>query len=129
MVCSCQSHRDPDGSKRLMIFVQRRLAASRESFGKGVAVLFTSVINKLTWDEARVIIVAGRRQASTPKSPSSSGVNNEAHKFQKQSQYFLLFPSDLQPQPSSYINLQHPPPSQQLVVPGHSVAIHHFHLP
>jgi hypothetical protein len=67
MVCSCQSHRDPDGSKRLIIFVQRRLAASRESFGKGIAVLFTSVINKLTWDEARVIVVAGRRQASTPK--------------------------------------------------------------
>jgi hypothetical protein len=62
------------------------------------------------------------RQASTTRLALSRNKVNT-------SSFFLKLLSNLQPQPSSYINLQQPPPSQQLMVLGHSIVIDYFHFP
>jgi hypothetical protein len=86
IVCSYRLHRNPDRSKELVVFFQQRLDASKASFGKCIAVLFTSVINKLTWNEARGIVVAtaGARHQHQQKpqgfrrQPQGSGVHKES---------------------------------------------------
>jgi len=112
MVCTCRSHRSPGTSKRLMVFVQRRLGASGESFGRGIAVLFTERLQQINM---------GRGSGECSCAPTlgtpawnlggSSGVNREARDFPQtkstfRSFFLLKFPSNLQLQPSS---LQHQP--------------------
>jgi len=97
MVCSCQSHRISDRSKRLVFFVQQRLRTSQEIFGRGIAVLFTTVISKSIWDKARSIVVAVRHQATRQVSPKLLRHEQQGSLFLVQSQHFdlSLFPEFL----------------------------------
>jgi hypothetical protein len=90
IVCSYRLHRNPDGSKGLVVFVQQRLEASKASFGKCIAVLFTSVINKLTRDEARGIDDA--RPAPGINTEKRQGFRRQLQGSEghKESQYLFL---------------------------------------